>query len=185
MVNEKTANYILNILLHILLLFVFLNILFFTYITKVEKENIDTNLSIITNEKVDYILSEIDNLNNKNNIGTINWSNINSISKNIEESSKGEDKVVTKNNNKIKLIGIMISLCLFTILFIFLLYFFFVKNYNINFFKIIGENLVLFIFVGIIEILFFTYIVSKYIPIEPNVLTNTLLERIKYHSLKN
>jgi hypothetical protein len=54
------------------------------------------------------------------------------------------------------------------------------KGKNIDTIKIIIENAIVFSFVGGIEFLFFTKIASKYVPVTPDMLSDTILERVKY-----
>ena len=44
---------------------------------------------------------------------------------------------------------------------------------------ILIENLLIFLFVGIVEFLFFTQIAFKYIPIQPSMMINTFIDKLK------
>jgi hypothetical protein len=58
-------------------------------------------------------------------------------------------------------------------------YFVVYKKYSIDFNLILKENFIIFVCVGIIEFLFFNYIASKYVPVTPDFVATSILERIK------
>jgi hypothetical protein len=50
---------------------------------------------------------------------------------------------------------------------------------KISVIEILSENIVIFMFVGVVEFLFFTKIIIKYIPAYPSTLTNIFVEQLK------
>ena len=56
---------------------------------------------------------------------------------------------------------------------------FFTKKHNIEVKHILLENIIIFSFIGFIEYMFFANIAAKYIPVTPDILTTTALDRIK------
>ena len=56
---------------------------------------------------------------------------------------------------------------------------------NINISHILIMNLIIFSITGIIEFLFFNFVASKYIPVTPDTISNTALERLKYNINEN
>ena len=157
--------------------FTFLTVLFFTYISKIESESLSNVLNSAINNNVGKALSKIDEspLVNK----YIDWEQLNEMAKNIQIEAKGESADVVENHRKLLIIGICIITGLFMVL-IGLYIYHYMKGEKINIKKIIIENIIVFSFIGGIEFLFFTKIVSKFVPVTPDMLTNTILERVKY-----
>lgn len=176
-------NDILNILFHVLILFTFLTIFFFTYIAATEKNTTQDAIDNIINNQSKSILSKIDNLDKK--IGEkINWNKIKEISENVINSNVDYDKTedgenIKDNNNNIFWTSIYIIIALIVIIIGYISWNLYYKNTNLNIGKILKDNFVIFLFVGTIEFLFFVYIVSKYIPTTPDIIGITAIEKIK------
>lgn len=173
---DKTANYRINISLHVLILFTFLTVLFFTYISKLERESISNVITSSINDNIGNTLTKIANSDVDK---YINWGNLNNMAKDIQTTSKGESKDVTSNHQRLLIVGICIISGLAMIISIMYVYYY-LNGAKINFMKILIENAIVFSFVGIIEFLFFTKIASKYVPVSPDMLSDTILERVKY-----
>ena len=176
-------NDILNILFHVLILFTFLTIFFFTYISSIEKNTTQDAINNIINNQSNSILSEIDNLDKK--IGEkINWDKIKEISENVINSNVDYDKTedgqnIKDNNNNIFWTSIYIIIALIVIIIGYIVWNLYYKNKQLNIGEILKNNFVIFLFVGTIEFLFFVYIVSKYIPTTPDIIGITAIEKIK------
>ena len=177
MVTAKQANYSLNISLHVLILFSFLTILFFAYISHLEQKSVDDALTNAINGQIGQVLTNLD----KNQVVSklIDWKAVNDVATKIQKDAEGELPKVRANHQKLRLIGICMIIGLFA-LFSGLYIYFRVKCININIKRILVENLIVFSFVGLIEFLFFTKIASKYIPVTPDLLSKTILDRVKY-----
>lgn len=182
MISEKHANDIINILLHIIILFIFLSLFFFKYISKITEESVQKALNNIIKKEVPIILDNINNLNsklNKNkNLNILDWNNIYNLSNNLYKKSDKKIPEILENNNKLKKYSIIISSVLIVLWFVLLIYFKY-NNINIHLTSILRDNLILFLFIGIIEFLFFKNIASHYIPVEPDFVAITILDRIK------
>jgi hypothetical protein len=181
MITEKHANDVINILLHIIILFIFLSLFFFKYISKITEKSVQNELTNIIKKEVPIILDNINNFNlllNKNNINILNWKNIYNKTNDLYNKSNKKLPEIVDNNNKLKKYSIIISILLIILWFMLLIYFK-CQNININIISIIRDNIVLFIFIGIIEFLFFKNIASHYIPVEPDFVAITILDRIK------
>ena len=174
---SKNANYRINISLHVLILFTFLTVLFFTYISKLEIESITNVLNSAINDHVGIALSKINNSPNVSDY--INWDQLNKMAKDIQITAKDESVAVVANHRRLLIIGIVIIILLSLILIIIYVYYY-NKDADINIKKILLENIIVFSFIGAIEFLFFTKIASKYIPVTPDMLTDTILERVKF-----
>lgn len=183
--KDYKVNFSLDIGLHVLILFTFLTIFFFAYISKLEKQNLDNVTNNVIIEKSDSILNSIDdwqnNLNNwnKNFDIEINWKTIDCIADKLIEDSKDVSPKIKQNNDDLfkgSIIAICTAFFLFIGLTLFLKYY---MKYDIHVKHILIMNFVIFSLTGLIEFLFFQDVASKYIPVTPDFTTNTVLERIK------
>lgn len=179
MISEQQANYSLNIGLHVLMLFTFLTVLFFVIIVSKEKESINNAMNNVINKQIPKLLDGINDINKKYNIGTIDWTKLNILAENVYNNSQGDSQETIDNNNRLKWVSIIIIITLTVILLGLFLYYKFILKFNITIKRIIGENIVIFIFIGIIEYVFFMSIASKYIPTTNELVSNTIFDSIK------
>ena len=182
--SEELQNYTLNIGLHVLIIFTFLTIFFFAYVSKLESRTVQRAFDKIIEKEVYKFLTSFDNYATKLHLQNSNflWNSAYKLAENIEKDSQGELESVKKHNNKLKFIamGIIIS---FSCLLIFLyVYFRRISDTKINFREILIDNLIIFAFIGMIEFYFFTKIASKIIPVTPDFVSLTILDRIKYNT---
>ena len=179
MVTTTQVNYTLNISLHILILFSFLTIFFFSFISHLEQKSVDEALTSAINGQVGQLLTKLDGFSQ--DFINIDWKTINDVAEKIQKDAVGALPAVKKNHRKLLIVGISMIVGLFVIFSSIYVYFGVYKGVNINWKKIVIENLIVFSFVGIIEYLFFTTVASKYVPVTPDLLSKTILDRIKYH----
>jgi len=185
--NDYKINFSLDIALHVLILFTFLTIFFFAYISKLEKENLNSITNDVVVNKTNSILQSIDDWqtklntwNDKFNID-IDWKVLDEIGDTLVKNSKNESPEIKKNNDnlfKYSIISIIVAFILFIGITIFLKYY---MKYDIHIKHILIMNLVIFSITGGIEYLFFANVASKYVPVTPDFTTNTMLDRIKYN----
>lgn len=189
MITQTDANYSLNIGLHVLILFTFLTIFFFAYASKLAKKSVQDAFGDIIDEQVSKILINIDKLDKKlkpDSYPNIKWEEVDKLAKKIEANAQGELPEIGKNNEKLKWIGLAIIVSLLVLLTSMYMYFKYVKGYDVHLGRIFAENFVIFVFIGLIEYLFFVHIAAKFIPVTPDFIATAILERVKYrlsHSL--
>lgn len=184
MLLENDVNYSTNIFLHVFILFTFLTIFFFTFISNLTKQNVQDAFSDIIDKEVEQLLTGLDGWDkraNPKNYPNIDYVQLDDLAKKIIANARDGDAAINKNNTRLLWIGIGSVIGLFVLMTAFVLYFSKVKKYNIHLGKTILENIVMFTLVGGIEVYFFLKIVSKYIPVTPDYVGKTILERIKYH----
>ncbi len=182
MVSQAQANYSLNIGLHIFILFTFLTIFFFAYISKLSKKSIQEELGGIIQKQVGSLLTQIDKWYKKiSPVTSINWNKANKLAQKIIDNSRGELPEIKQNNKRLKIVSVVMIGSLLLLLISMYVYFRFAKGYDVHIGNIFIENIVIFAFIGMIEFTFFTNIASKYIPVTPDFVTTTVLERIKYN----
>ena len=161
------TNLFYSIYLHSFLLFCFLTIFFWLVISKVEKESINSQM-------VDSINKSFKNIN-KSAIEQMFSSDVENY---LMQYYQGTDITVQNNNNNL----LVFNIAFIVILFIGLILSIFVKyklcKSKISFTKIIIENIIILILIGIIEYYFFMNIASKYIPVKPSYLPSLINEKI-------
>ena len=181
MVTQSEANYSFNIGLHVLILFTFLTVFFFTYVSKISKENINNALKSIVKIETRKFLDEINKWDKIFNFrSTINWDEADKIANKFVKNSQNELPEITKNNTRLLWVGIIMIVSLFLLLSSMYFYYRYVLKLDINLGRIFGENIVIFSIIGIIEFIFFSQIASKYIPVTPDFVSKSVLDRIKY-----
>ena len=109
--KAQQANYYLNISLHVLILFSFLTVFFFAYISHLEEKTINVELKNAINSNVDNILDNIDTYIPSGT--TIEWKVVNDIAVKLQSNSIGEAPDVKKNHRTLLIIGICIIIGLF------------------------------------------------------------------------
>jgi len=178
MISTKNINFSLDIFIHVLLLFTFITIFFFTYISSITKKNLDNTTNSIITDKTDILLNKLDELTSKYNL-KINWKNLDSLSDNLINNSDDEIPKIKKNNDELlkKTICILVSVYILLIFVILLLKYYYRININIK--HILLMNFIIFTITAVIEYLFFVNVASKYDPVPPNLILNTVLNKIK------
>lgn len=177
---NSSASYQINITLHIFILFTFLTIFFFTFLSKVETENINNVTKDLIKSQTSIILSDInDNIPKVTPDITQYKIDLNKLADNLENSSKKDIPELKNNNNKLLYISIGIILFIFFIFIGLIIYYKVYKKQDIGFKHILLENIIIFSFAGLIEYLFFMYVAVKYIPVTPDVLTGSILDNIE------
>ena len=178
MITQNNLNYWYNIALHVFLLFTFLTLFFFNYISKIEKKSINSSISKIIKEQTKDALEQINEWNDKTK-SNLDWNSVNKVAQNIIDNSKDDASFIEKNNKKLFKSSIIFISILFGILISVYLYFTLFTNLKINLREIILENIIIFAIVGIIEVYFFLNIVSNYIPVTPSFMTKSIVKNIK------
>jgi len=154
-----TSNLLISVTLHVFLLFVFLSILFWTVISPTETKSFTSELDKSINdidykesvpkEVKDYLLAIYDTDNITQN----------------------------KNNSMLLLLNVTIIVLLFIIL-VTQIIFHHLRGGTVEYGEIILENIIILVFVGIIEFLFFRNIASHYIPVKPSYMTDVIKQNI-------
>jgi len=174
-VNTNYLEFYTKILINVILLFTFINILYFTYGIELEKD--------VTKKNIDYLMHDL-----SSNITLLNIKD--KISNNIcyLESSEPKINLHEESNNNLKTSSIILNIFLIviTIIIVVNIYFysFQFKNNKLHIFEIIKECFIILLFVGIIEYFFLVAFCSRYISIDNNRIKLALLNIIynKPHS---
>lgn len=173
----KTEIYstILNVVLHMLILWTFLTIFFYFYVSKIEVEDLNDELGSYIDEYVPLTLQtlpEVQQIELKGALRQLPLDGLIDYFKNPSES-------VTTNNKWLLVVSFMVVGGLFLLFLTISLILKTDCNPNVDIKGIITENALTFLFVGAIEFVFFKFVAVKYVPVLPSVITNTLVERLK------
>lgn len=157
---------IFSSILHMTLLFIFLSILFWTLIKNVEETSIKKELD----KTIDNVFSKIN----------INPKYFQEPSKKILDNFYQNESIIYKNNNeKLLFFNVIIIVILIISLIVNILIKYFNCNQTLQLGEILGENIIILIFVGIIEFLFFKFIASKYVPVLPSDLPDAFSKSVE------
>lgn len=179
MVSQAQADYSLNIGLHVFILFTFLTIFFFAYISKLSKKSIQQAFSSIIDKQVAKLLTQVDHWDKKLKQVNVDWKEVDKLAKKIVANAQGELPEIEKNNKRLKIVSLVMIVSLLALLIGMYVYFKFVKGYDVHLGRIFMENIVIFAFIGAIEFYFFKNIASKYVPVTPDFVATSILERVK------
>ena len=168
---EVSDSLVLNTLIHILILFIFLYIFFFFYISGAEEKITNTQVTNLAKNNVPTVLKFVDDYDTKKKI---DWDIVKKKAEKVINDPSNDSKSRADKNNNLKIVGgvIIVSLAI-------LPYFVYIHYGSPNISQILAENAVVFGFIGIVEYIFFTNTASHYVPVYPDVIGSTILERIK------
>ena len=160
----------INVIIHVLILFSILSALFAFYITKLEKQAFRNEMQHLLYPQIINWLKTAEKYdpNIKNQLKILPLD----VGLNIYQN---ENKCTQINNNWILNSTIFIIVTLFLIL----IAIYVASNYCFSLWKFALKNIVIFIFVGLIEIGFFLTIAVKFVPSPPSTITKTLINAIK------
>ena len=172
-------NFIINVLIQVLCIFIFLSVFFFTYASNVEGK--------VVENQVNFLLDDIFGININcmpDNIKAVIKNKVNGIEINSPENISLNEKINKSNDeikNKTKDIAIKASIVVGIIV---IVSFILSKNgpaffKNLDLVKITKETIVILIAVALTEFIFLVFLGSKYISISPHLLKGHFFENLK------
>jgi hypothetical protein len=171
---QERIEFLLNIILHVIILFTVLTIFFFVYVRTLLKASYESEIDDILGSKFKEKLFNLDNETQTSIRDLLKNADFNSYLEKFEETNS----YVSINNKWLAVICVMVFVffvCLFLTI-----YFFINKTCGIclDIRSIVYENLCLFSIVGLIEISFFIFIAVEYVPVSPTVMLDCFLTDI-------
>ena len=158
---------LVNILLHVLILFTILSVIFWLVISKVESKS-------ITDELNNNINNYLDTFNGNESMET--FSNDFSEPLSVLENMYSDPDEVTETNNswlfKTNMLYILILVVIIASILLTMRYTCGITDFPIL--HILKENMVIFLFIGIVEVWFFLNIGMKFIPTKPSMIVNNV-----------
>lgn len=172
------TEFILNCIIHMFIMFTFLSLLYIYYISKVQSDAFNYEVKHLMDDNFKYFFDSkkipedlIERI--RNEIDRLPYDKI------LQQSSVPDP--YTELNNKWLFNTLFSYIFIISFIIIFIIVFLFKKceNVKIDIKKILYENIITFIFIGIIEYYFFTMIAFKFTPVPPSVLATSFIERFK------
>ncbi len=174
-IMTKTENSILDILIHVFILASILSIFFLLVIVPIEKSELNNEVHDNIQKGIQPIIQQAEKIINDNNIFNASADQKSKeFVRRLHKYYEGENEVNKTYNEG--LVTSLIIVLLFLLTGIIVIYFAYKNSCGKcpPIFSLIGENLLLFAIIGIIEYLFFIEIASKYIPIKPSLIIDTV-----------
>jgi hypothetical protein len=205
---SHSSVFIVNIFLHVTILFAFLNMLFNYLIAPIAINAFKNEISNNIHDMIDKSIPEVIDLNQFfNNVDDLKLSMNNILSQlsfydslqlsnfdklydilisedlynNLIKQYSSPNPLILAHNNYIINVGFYMSIILFVISFILILVIKLSCDDCINLSKLFIENLVTFAFVGFVEYWFFTNYAIKFIPASPSLLVNSAIQNIQLY----
>lgn len=172
--KQHTVNYGVSILTHTTFLLAIIASVFFLFTEKIMSRAINDQVETLINDNINNYYANSTPENKKIIQLELQQANLETLLKIY--SSPTEDRTI--NNSWIEKIVYTIAAILACIIVIAVL----IVKANcgkISIIEILSENIIIFIFVGIVEFLFFTKIIIKYIPAYPSTLYNIFKDTLK------
>ena len=171
-VPAKYTPMIINISLHVMILFGILSCLFYFLISKVETSTINNQIT----DSIDNIVSTLSQ--NPNITPYLQGDVQTSIAGKLKQSFVYPDQNVVLNNKWLFNTVIIANASMAIIVISLILILLYNCNECIPIKHIILENIGTFTLVGVIEILFFLNVAIKYVPVHPDVVSTTFLSQM-------
>ena len=169
----NTGNILINNTIHVSLLFLFLTLFFYLYVTQLTKKSYESSIDNIINSNIDTYLTLLSKSNNPiMSKALLKSLPLDQMINNVNKPTPSID--ISNAWVKSNAIAINILIPLILILTLFVLYI--TCNYSISLYEIIIKNIILFIFIALIEYMFFSQIASKYIVTSHNALEKEIIQ---------
>jgi hypothetical protein len=189
-IMTDTETSILDILIHVFILTSILSIFFIVVIVPIEKNELNNEVNKNIEDGVKHIIDEMKSTKDTNKsslqflikLATGEDVSVDKASNEFVQRLKsyysGENEVNETYNKGLVLN--LITVIGFLLISIIAIYFIFKSSCGKcpKIFTLIGENLLLFTIIGIIEYIFFIKFASKYIPIKPSLIIKTVNESL-------
>ena len=178
--KQNTVNFGVNILTHCTFLLAIICSVFFLFTEKIMSNAINNQIEDLAVDSIDKFYAESTPENQKAIQLGLQHAQLETVL-NIYETPS-EDRFI--NNAWVeKLIYVIVGLLVFVVIVAIV-----ISKANcgkISVVEILSENIIIFMFVGVVEFLFFTKIIIKYIPAYPSTLTNIFVEQLKAYKTPN
>ena len=175
--KTEVFSVILNVILHALILWTFLTLFFFYFAAKLSTQALQTEIGSHIDNDFPKTLNSLSETRKAYLRLALRQFPLN----NLIEFTKLPDEKVALNNRWTFIVSLIVIAGL-SVLFLTVATILKAScDPSVSLTHIITENIFTFLFVGIVEFLFFKYVALKYIPIAPSVITNTIIDRLKYN----
>jgi hypothetical protein len=156
---------IVSIITSVGIIMMFLGVFYFTYAANVEKEIVQINANIVVEDLLSVISPLLNPATKETQITNLTY----------PDMADADKKVETDNNNLLKSAYTNLSIVFVITLVLGFIIAYFTK---INYYNIIGLNLIILVFVGLTEYTFLNMIVKKFIAADTNYIRLIILENL-------
>jgi len=171
--TKYSTYFALDIMIHTLILFTFLSIFFFMYVSKIERNAFESEIGDLIEDSVTKILDE-----NKDSAKSF-LSPLKPVLTPISNLYSGPSRFSTERNTLVRFSAIFVAVLIICCILSIIITLQVDCHESVHVGSLIVENIVVFIFIGIIEFWFFTNVAIKYIPTSPSLMINTMLTTLK------
>lgn len=141
------------------------------------EQHINTELKSVIGEQTDKLLQFVTSKDTENEI---RWDHVATLSQRVIDEAKKKVPFIEKNNQDLYDESIC-TLIMFGVGIVLLVAYFLFRGVDLKLKFILLENLIIFAFIGMIEIYFFMNIASQYVPVMPDEAVNSAFSRVKYN----
>lgn len=169
----KSSTYLsMNVLIHVIILFSFLSMFFFAFVSKVEEKAFKNELGDMIEENLNKVI-----MNNQEVKPYLH--DISPSLKKINVLYQDDDRFTLERNILVKFSAIFTVLVLLSIFITIVATLAFGCDRKVSLKHLIIENIIIFILIGMVEYMFFTRIAIKFVPTTPSLMVNTLINTLK------
>lgn len=173
--KEEQVSFAFNIILHVTILLTILVSFFFIYVSKVEndffREEINTSYR-------NFLIKNLNSLPEQDKEALKTFLEESPIDLNVVmENNTKQPEYLTINNEYLFVTScVMISFLIILFIAMYVIFRLSSSKRKIGLSEIFMENFFVFLFVGLVEICFFVFIASKYLPISASLIIKTILD---------
>ena len=171
--TKYSTYFALDIMIHTLILFTFLSIFFFMYVSKIEKNAFESEIGDLIEKTITNMLDK-----NKTNAKIV-LSDGKGILTNLQNLYTMPSNYSRERNTLVKFSAIFIIVLLICCILSIIITLKVDCGQNVHMGHIIIENILVFICIGIIEFWFFSNVAIKYIPTSPSLMIDTMITALK------
>lgn len=170
----RNVNFFINALLHMVILLTIVSAFYFAFVSKLSQQKFREELTDLIASNLGPALQSADkNGALKDILKTLNMDRITQYYQN-----KSDRAITIQNRWLFRLTLISILFVIFTI--VLSIYILKISCHQCApFSHILKENLVLFFFVGIVEVSFFLFIARKFVPTRPSLMMKSIIDSLK------
>ena len=167
--------FLTNVALHALILFSFLTAFFFLFARTIESNAYNSAIERLIDQKTPLVVQQLTPLSQQQLKGFIN----NLDQTQVDALLMEPDDLTVTNNEYVSTLAGMVLIFELAILLIAIIIFALMYKEPVSILHLLGENLIVFSLVGVVEYLFFTNVITKWVPAKPSLITQTLIDQTK------
>lgn len=170
----QNTSFFINAVLHIVILLTIVSSFFFFYVSKLSQDKFKHELKNIINENLGETLRTSDKTGTlKEGLKNIDLTRV------IAYYKDKEDEVMKVQNQWLFRVTVICILALFVTVILSIAILRQSCNQCAPMSHILKENIILFAFIGIVEVTFFMKVASKYVPTKPSLMMQSIVDSLK------